>query len=438
MSVKTALKSRVIQSLLSDWSLGMRRGLSDFRRAVDRRDHEILYFHRADDPYCQLMVQVIPELLERFDVRIKPRVVERLPAKMYPDPARYEAYSILDATRIARQYGLGFPRSAKVPDPLSVGMINRHLVNLEDSADFFASAEELGAALWRRNLGAIQDQCRVAQVEEDRLRENERTLVRLGHYASGTLYYEGEFYPGIDRLDHLERRLNDLGAGDGGTQYELGKLWGEELHHEPFRAVGQNVDLYFSVRSPFSYMALEQAAALHKLTGVQLRLRPVLPMVNRGLAVPEAKKRYILTDVKRECGLYGLPFGRIHDPLGQGVSNCLAIGDGLAGEDEELDFYRSAARAIWSEGLDVSDASVLEKICKRAGVDWRDARVYLGMDRWKKTVEGNRSDLAMLGGWGVPAFHTGRTVVFGQDRVWGVVQALREAAGDEIDRTANL
>ena len=222
----------------------------------------------------------------------------------------------MDATRVARQYGLGFPGNAKVPDPLSVGMINRHLVNLEGSADFFASAEELGEALWRRNLGAIQAQCRVAQVEEDRLRENERELVRLGHYASGNLYYEGEFYPGLDRLDHLERRLNKLGAGDGATHYELGKLWGEELYHEPFDASGQTVDLYFSMRSPYSYMALEQIAALRKATGVQVRLRPILPMVNRGMPVPAAKQRYILSDVKRECNLYDLPFGRASRPVG--------------------------------------------------------------------------------------------------------------------------
>ena len=81
------------QLLLSDWVLGLRRGIRDFRRLVDRREHEILYFHRADDPVCQLMVQVLPEFAERFDVRIKPRVVERLPANMYPDPQRFEAWT---------------------------------------------------------------------------------------------------------------------------------------------------------------------------------------------------------------------------------------------------------------------------------------------------------------------------------------------------------
>ena len=109
--------------------------------------------------------------------------------------------------------------------------------------------------------------------------------------------------------------------------------------------------------------------------------------------------------------------------------NCLAIGDGLSGEREELSFYRSAARAIWSEGVAVADKENLTAICKRAGVPWEDARVYLAMDRWKKTVDANRSDLMMLGCWGVPVFHTGTTVVFGQDRMWRVVQALREEAG---------
>ena len=39
-----------------------------------------------------------------------------------------------------------------------------------------------------------------------------------GHYLSGMLYYGGEWYWGLDRLVHLERRLNGVSLAPGNTQ----------------------------------------------------------------------------------------------------------------------------------------------------------------------------------------------------------------------------
>ena len=41
---------------------------------------------------------------------------------------------------------------------------------------------------------------------------------KLGHYLGATFFYAGEWYWGIDRLHHLERRLQDLGAQRPGVQ----------------------------------------------------------------------------------------------------------------------------------------------------------------------------------------------------------------------------
>ena len=108
MQLKTALRSHVIQWMTSQSRQWLVRKCSETMRRISGHPHELLYFHRADDPYCQLMVQILPELMTRFYVQIKPIVVERLPADMYPDPQRYEAYTILDVIRQAKLYGLGF------------------------------------------------------------------------------------------------------------------------------------------------------------------------------------------------------------------------------------------------------------------------------------------------------------------------------------------
>ena len=38
-----------------------------------------------------------------------------------------------------------------------------------------------------------------------------KRLAELGHYSGATFYYAGEWYWGVDRLFHLEARLQELG-----------------------------------------------------------------------------------------------------------------------------------------------------------------------------------------------------------------------------------
>ncbi|WP_308911908.1 DsbA family protein [Pseudokordiimonas caeni] len=424
MSFESFVKASAASWITSKARLNLQRAGTEIARRVRRQGHELTYFHRVDDPYSQLMVQVLPELKERFDVTIRPRVVERLPAAMYPDPARFEAYSILDSARLARLYGLGFPHTALVPDRLAIGMASRFLAANEDHPDFFGLAEELGAAVWRQDVTAIRKLCAGADMGEQRLEENQKLLRWLGHYASGTIYYGGEFYPGLDRLDHLERRLNALGLGDGETHFELTRLWQYALSNLDRSITGRTVEFFFSVRSPYSYLAMEQAAKLVEAAGVALRLRPVLPMVMRGLPVPAAKRRYIVFDAAREARLLGIPFGAIVDPVGAAAERALGIGMSLPDDGSDMAFFRSFMTAVWSEGVDGNSEKGMAYILEAAGLPARLARIEVDAD-WRIKAERNRQDMLHAGSWGVPTFRVGGTTLWGQDRLWAVVEALR-------------
>ncbi|MFC3053455.1 DsbA family protein [Kordiimonas pumila] len=428
MSFESFVQSNAAAWLTSEKRLNLNRLQTEIGRRMSRKGHEILYFHRVDDPYCQLMVQVLPDLISRFDVIVKPLVVERLPANMYPDPARYEAYSILDATRLARLYGLGFPSRAKVPDRFGVGMANRYLASIQGSPDFFAIAEEVGAALWREDIASVKRLCVAADIHDSVLAANEQLLRSLGHYASGTLIYGGEIYLGLDRMDHLERRLNRLGIGDGEVHYELGRLWRYNLE-EPERSVsGKTVELFFSVRSPYSYIALHQASEFAAKTGVRIKLRPVLPMVMRGLAVPPAKARYILDDAAREARLENIPFGRIVDPLGGATNKAMAIGFALATENADFDFFKAFTKAVWAEGIDGNSEKGMATILEKIGLPSSRASTVMPLNMWQEKAERNRQQMLMYGSWGVPAFRVGTETLWGQDRLWAIMEALKQSA----------
>jgi len=426
MSASAFLKANIARWLTSETRLNMKRRRAELGRRLARRGHEVLYFHRADDPYCQLMVQVLPDLAERFDITVKPLVVERLPANMYPDPARYEAYSILDASRLARLYGLGFPVTALVPDRLSVGMANRFLASQQNDPNFFAIAEEVGAALWRQDIPAIKKACANADIKESTLSENESRLKELGHYASASVYYEGEFYVGLDRLDHLERRLNRFGIGDGEIHFELTRLWRHGLKNQEKAIAGRTVEVFFSVRSPYSYLGLQLISEFAQLSGVQLKLKPVLPMMMRGMAVPPGKGSYILMDTAREARLENIPFGRIVDPLGYATKRAMAVGFSLMDEGMALPFFKEFTRGVWSEGIDGTTDKGLEKILINAGLSPAKLSGALPEEVWQEKAEKNLQEMLMAGSWGVPTFRAGGETLWGQDRLWAIVEALKQ------------
>jgi 2-hydroxychromene-2-carboxylate isomerase len=87
------------------------------------------------------------------------------------------------------------------------------------------------------------------------------------------------------------------------------------------------VEFFFSFRSPYSYLSAPRAFALAEDYPVELVYRGVRPMAMRGQPLPRSKQFYILRDAKREAGYLDMPFGRMHDPLGDGVWRCLTIAE---------------------------------------------------------------------------------------------------------------
>src|SRR5690242_17744777 len=87
------------------------------------------------------------------------------------------------------------------------------------------------------------------------------------------------------------------------------------------------VEYFFSFRSPYSYLSAPRAFALAERYPVKLVYRGVRPMAMRGQPLPRAKQFYILRDAKREADHLQMPFGRMHDPLGDGVWRCLTVAE---------------------------------------------------------------------------------------------------------------
>jgi len=436
MGVKQQLRGLAIQAFLSDPVRRAREGIDRATRKVRGAEPHADFYFQVDDPHSYLLAQAVARL-----AALHPRLTWRLhvvpapAADVTPEPVLAARWALNDAADLAGHWDVDFPAGAREPDPAAVLRANRILVVDRPFAEQLDAALVVAEALWRRDRAALDaaagrfgseasgNVAPATQLAYSRLRE-------AGHYRGATIHHGGEWYWGLDRLPYLEDRLRrDHDAVDAPPVLAV-----RDADQRPPESLGDGplaLEMFFSFRSPYSYLALARTDELGTGDDLPLRLRPVLPMVSRGMALPRSKKLYIVQDAKREADRLGVPFGRICDPLGPGIEHCLAAFSAAARAGLELELARSAMRGIWSEALDVASYTDMRRIAERAGVEWSEVNAAMGSDQWREMARGNAEELRRAGLWGVPSFRAGGYTAWGQDRIPMVADRLRRhrAAG---------
>jgi 2-hydroxychromene-2-carboxylate isomerase len=416
-------KSKAIASVLSAYlnSRPAKHALYNAARVITGGARRARLYYRADDPYSYLLAQVAPRLVHEFGFEIDIVPIAKPGLNANPAPDMLLQHAIRDAAILAEVHGLSFPRDASPPSEDRVKRVHAVLLEPRPCDAQLQLAIELGDAVWREDgaaLAKLVDRNGGISGESVRpaLDANYEALERAGHYQPGMLHYGGDWYWGIDRLVHLEQRLRREGA-EGSLDLPVKR--------SPYLAslldLGENeprVELFMSFRSPYSYVSIPQFKRLRDRYGVSIDVRPVLPMVMRGLAVPRAKRLYIAFDTKREADRLGVPFGRACDPLGKGIGYCMAVFLHCAEpRGIGLDFFHEVGRGAWSEGRDVGHLPDLIELCARAGISESDVRGAIAQGGWEGWAQENRDALTAMGLWGVPSFRIGSYASWGQDRV---------------------
>jgi len=430
MSLKTLLLPHISRWLFSRQRLLNRRAKAERKRLVRQAPHRVHYFHQVDDPYCALTVAALPRLLARYNIELRVHLVDAPPESAAPEREKLIAFSRDDAEHLARHVGLTFQNPGKQPNAQAIARATAYLVANHEAEAFANTADAITQKLWQGDqdilAGLSGPSASPAAVTAHKTSAN-ALRDRLGHYLGATFYYGGEWYWGIDRLYHLEQRLQELNAQKPGVDGYLfpptPDLASPITCHQP-----PPIDFFFSFRSPYSAIVAERVFRLAELTGAKVNLRYVLPMVMRGLPVPRAKREYISHDTAREAFERQIPFGCLNDPVGLPTERGLALIDYAVRIGKGQAYVLSFMRGVWSEGIDAGSDKGLRRIAERAGLNWTEAKLALVQDRWRLQAERNRDDLFRLGLWGVPSFRAGNVVTWGQDRLWRVSEALLKTA----------
>ncbi len=422
------MRGSITAAYLGERRVSTRRSVRAFGRRLFGRKRRLVFFHRVDSPQSYLLAQALERFLGAYEFELEIVVVPAPAADFDPEPALRARHELRDAVAVAPCYGLTFPAHAELPHEARVRMANAVLLKGRPAREQLRIAVALSRALFEGDgdgLHRLSDELGTASGQEvrPRLEAGYRRLRAEGHFQEGALAFEGEWYVGVDRLVHLEERVHDEGGANGPLLFG-----GPAIPAAPAAAPRVPVEVFFSFRSPFSYLGLARLARLAETHPIDIVPRPVLPLVMRGVVVPDEKLRYIVFDAAREARRHDVPFGRLRDPLGDGVERCLSLAAVAARADRALPFALAAMEAIWNEAADLRDDERCVEIAERAGLDAPSARAALARRDFRAFTDANLEALAELGLWGVPSFRVGDRAFFGQDRLPLVVAEVVKRA----------
>ena len=290
------LTSRVMSHVTRPARLERARRKAERLRARAGDRHRVEYFHQVEDGYSHLAAQVLNRLADRYDIDLVCHLVSGPSGNNSPEPDLLLQLSRYDAQKVATAYGLTFPSHPEALDPELVSLAESVLAN-ESNIEFAERAEAVGAALWSGDKAALLQyakqwgQADTRSVAQCIASGNER-LRTLKHYSSAMFYYGGEWYWGVDRLYHLERRFRELGVDRNAG---LPPLTPRPVETGTLKDDGSlTLEFFPSMRSPYTAISFDRTVKLARETGVNLVVRPVLPMVMRGVPATREKGMYIL------------------------------------------------------------------------------------------------------------------------------------------------
>jgi len=205
-------------------------------------------------------------------------------------------------------------------------------------------------------------------------------------------------------------------------------------------------DLYWSFRSPYSYLVTPRLVALEREFDVACKVRVVHPIAVR---TPEffdnadpLWQSYFVIDVFRTAQFLGLPFRWPRpDPVRQTaaegyrtsqphIHRLTHLGVAAAERGRGLPFLREASQVIWSgEVDDWHEGDHLAGAAARAGLDWAElsASVDAEAERYAAIVAMSQTDQRAAGHWGVPMMVFEGEPFFGQDRFDQLVWRLKQS-----------
>lgn len=207
-----------------------------------------------------------------------------------------------------------------------------------------------------------------------------------------------------------------------------------------------SIDLFWSFRSPYSYLATPRLVEMQRNHDLDINVRPVYPLAVRSgeffgqvnpMWIP-----YLMRDTYRISQMLGMPYRwprpdpvvvdpttRAATPNQPYIHRLTRLGCAAAEAGRGLEFLTEVSRLIWSGQIDNwHEGDHLANAARQAGLDLAalDKKIAGDPDKYEATIQANQQAHKEAGHWGVPTMVFNGEPFFGQDRLDVLLWRLKE------------
>lgn len=196
------------------------------------------------------------------------------------------------------------------------------------------------------------------------------------------------------------------------------------------------IDVYWSFRSPYSYLVTPDLKTLTRDYNVDINLKIVLPIAvrSKGMLFNASNRKpamYIVMDSLRRAKFLGRPmiFPPIPDPVVQNyetlevaddqplIMYLAKLGVEANRRAKGLSFAKEVSTLIFGGTENWDQGAHIETAAKAAGLDLSEMEKAIQDGDHLEEIERNHNELETAGHWGVPTMVLKGEPFFGQDRV---------------------
>jgi 2-hydroxychromene-2-carboxylate isomerase len=188
-----------------------------------------------------------------------------------------------------------------------------------------------------------------------------------------------------------------------------------------------SVEFFFDFGSPAAYLAATQIETV--AGNAQVIWRPMLlggvfkATGNTSPVMVPAKGTWMMGDLARWATRYGVP---LNMPPGFPL-NTLYLMRGactLEGTEQFVPYVRAVYQAMFGQGRDMSDPTVIDEVLTAAGLDAQAIIASKQDEAVKAKLKATTEEAVARGAFGAPTMFVGDQMFFGQDRLEFVREAL--------------
>ena len=184
----------------------------------------------------------------------------------------------------------------------------------------------------------------------------------------------------------------------------------------------KSFDFYFDFVSPYSFLAHKEISKIEKRNSIKIKYKPILlgGLHNlHGIKAPAfipAKAKHMIRDCKLIAEKNKIKFKfNSYFPI---RSLNLMRGVFVADEDNFKSYYiDSIFNAIWQDGLNMNDESIIQKILKNLDINPKTFFFFFSSYSIKDMLKQKTNEAYEKGIFGAPSFVSNNKIFWGQDRI---------------------